>query len=71
MVSVQVTAILTSDAEGGYIALNPETGCTTQGDTLEEAMANLREAKEFYLEEFPMKLPAAPLVTTLTIAEHA
>ena len=68
---MQVTAILTLAEEGGYVALNPETGCTTQGDTLEEAMANLREAVELYLEEFPMKLPPAPLVTTLTIAEHA
>ncbi len=68
---MQVTAVLSHAEEGGFIAFNPETGATTQGETIEEALANLREAVELYLEEFPMKLGAAPLVTTLTVAEHA
>ena len=68
---MQVTAVLTPAAEGGYVAYNPETGTTTQGDTLEQALANLREAVELYLEEFPMTLGASPLVTTITIREHA
>lgn len=68
---MQVTAVLSHAEEGGYVAFNPETGTTTQGDTIEDALASLREAVELYLEEFPMKLGAAPLVTTLTVAEHA
>lgn len=36
------------------MAFNPETGTTTQGETIEEALANLREATELYLEEFPL-----------------
>ena len=48
------TAVLTPADEGGYIALTPETGTTTQGETVEEAVANLREATALYLEEFPM-----------------
>jgi predicted RNase H-like HicB family nuclease len=68
---MQVTAVLTPAEGGGYIAYNPETGTTTQGETLEEALANLREAVELYLEEFPMKLGGSPLVTTVTILEHA
>ncbi len=32
--------------EGGYIALNSETGTTSQGDTVNEAAANLKEAKK-------------------------
>jgi predicted RNase H-like HicB family nuclease len=68
---MQVTAVLTPADGGGYIAYNPETGTTTQGETLEEALANLREAVELYLEEFPMKLGGSPLVTTVTILEHA
>jgi predicted RNase H-like HicB family nuclease len=68
---MQVTAVLTHAEEGGYVAFNPETGTTTQGDTLDEALANLREAVELYLEEFPMKLGAAPLVTTVTVLERA
>jgi predicted RNase H-like HicB family nuclease len=65
---MHVTAILSHAEEGGCVAFNPETGTTTEGDTIDEALANLREAVELYLEEFPMKLGAAPLVTTLDIA---
>lgn len=68
---MQVTAILNRAEDGGYVALNPETGTTTQGDTIEDALANLREAVELFLEEFPMKLGGAPLVTTLDLREHA
>ncbi len=41
---MQVTAVLTPAKEGGFVAYNPETGTTSQGDTIEEAIANLREA---------------------------
>ena len=68
---MQVTAVLTPAEEGGYVAYNPDTGTTTQGNTLEEALANLREAVELYLEEFPMTLGGSPLVTTVTILEDA
>ena len=68
---MQVTAVLTSVEEGGFVAYNPDTGTTTQGDTLEEALANLSEAVELYLEEFPMTLGGAPLVTTITVREDA
>ena len=68
---MQVTAVLTPAEEGGFVAYNPDTGTTTQGDTLDEALANLREAVELYLEEFPMTLGGSPLVTTVTILEHA
>jgi predicted RNase H-like HicB family nuclease len=30
-----MTAILTQAEEGGFIVLNPETGTTTQGETIE------------------------------------
>ncbi len=68
---MQVTVILTPAEEGGYVALNPETGTASQGETVEEALANLREAVELYLEDEPMKLTGTPLVTTMTIKEHA
>ena len=68
---MQITAVLTPDPSGGYVAYNPDTGTTTQGDDIADALANLREAVELFLEEFPMKFGAAPLVTTLEIAEHA
>jgi predicted RNase H-like HicB family nuclease len=68
---VQVTAILTPAPEGGFTALNPETGTATEGETIEQAIVNLREAVELYLEEFPLQSAGAPLVTTITVAEHA
>jgi predicted RNase H-like HicB family nuclease len=68
---MQVTAVLTPATEGGYIAYNPDTGTTTQGKDITEALANLREAVELYLEEFPMRLGGVPLVTTVEIRESA
>jgi predicted RNase H-like HicB family nuclease len=68
---MQVTAVLIPASEGGYCALNPETGTASQGETVEEALANLREAVELYLEEFPIVLGGAPIVTSLDIQEHA
>ncbi len=52
---MELSAVLTPAAEGGHIAYNPETGTATQSDSLEEALLNLREATELYLEEFPLK----------------
>lgn len=44
---MELTAVLTPAGEGGYVALNPETGTTTQGETVEEAIANLTEQQHF------------------------
>ena len=66
-----LTAVLLPDAEGGFTALNPETGTTTQGETVEDALANLREATELYLEEFPLKSVGQPLITTFQVAVNA
>ncbi len=68
---MELTAVLTPAEEGGYIAMNPETGTTTQGETVEEAIANLKEATILYLSEFPMRAPGHPLVTTFSVPAHA
>ena len=39
--------------EGVYVIREVFTGVTTQGETIEEAIENLKEAVELYLEEFP------------------
>ena len=49
------------------IAQNPETGTTTQGRTLQEALDNLREAVELYLTEFPLKQRGKTLLTTFEV----
>ena len=64
---MELTAVLTPAEEGGYVALNPETGTTTQGETVEEAVANLREATALYLSEFPLPTGGHPVVTVFTI----
>ena len=48
---LKFTAIFETAAEGGYVAYVAEIpGVNTQGDTLEEARHNLREALEMVLE---------------------
>lgn len=46
----RLTAIITPE-DDGYVSLCPELDVASQGDTIEEALANLREAVELYLEE--------------------
>jgi len=46
-----------------YVAECPEVGTVSQGDTVETAVANLKEATELYLEEFPPGEPSRPFVT--------
>jgi predicted RNase H-like HicB family nuclease len=43
----------------------------SQGHTIEEAIANLREATELYLEEFPLPEVSRPLLTTFEAAIYA
>lgn len=68
---MELTAVLTPAEEGGYVALNPETGTTTQGETVEEAVANLREATALFLSEFPLSSRGHPVVTTFSVPAHA
>ena len=66
---MQFTAVLTPAEEGGFIALNPETGTTTQGETVEEAVVNLTQATALYLTEFPLPSTGHPVITTFTVPE--
>jgi predicted RNase H-like HicB family nuclease len=53
-VSVQTfTAVLHREGDL-FVAECPEVGTVSQGYTLEEAVANLKETTELYLEEFPL-----------------
>jgi predicted RNase H-like HicB family nuclease len=47
-----------------YVATCPELGTVSQGGTIDEALANLKEATELYLEEFPLPDVGRPLLTT-------
>lgn len=45
----QFTAIIERE-DDGFVALCPEVDVASQGDTIEEARQNLREAVELFLE---------------------
>jgi len=64
------TAVVYKDSNF-YVAECPEVGTVTQGTTIEEALANLREATELYLEEFPLTNGGRPLLTTFEAAYAA
>jgi predicted RNase H-like HicB family nuclease len=65
-----LTAVL--HKEGNlFVADCPEVGTVSQGATIEEAVRNLREATELYLEEFPTEETERPLVTTFEVALDA
>ena len=44
--------VIQKESTGGYTVINPLlAGCYSQGETLEEALANIKEATELCLEE--------------------
>jgi predicted RNase H-like HicB family nuclease len=47
-----------------YVAECPEVGTVSQGATVEEAIENLKEATELYLEEFPLTEVSRTILTT-------
>jgi predicted RNase H-like HicB family nuclease len=48
---MRYTTILEAQADGGYHVFCPSLpGCHSEGDTLEEAIVNIREAITVYLE---------------------
>lgn len=53
-----------------FVAQCPETGTASQGASIEEALTNLREATELYLEEFPNKRPFDPPIMTTFEANY-
>jgi predicted RNase H-like HicB family nuclease len=70
--SVNLTAVIYPDADSDWlVAHNPETGTTTQGKTFEEALADLKEATELYLSEFPLIARGRPIMTTFEVSPPA
>jgi predicted RNase H-like HicB family nuclease len=64
------TAIINQE-EDMYVARCSEIGTVSQGKTIEEALANLKEATELYLEEFPAKGKKNSFLTTFEVGEVA
>ncbi len=68
----QLTAIIEREGEG-YVALCPELDIASQGDTIQEARANLQEALELFFEaaspeEINQRLSMEVYVTQVEVA---
>ena len=60
---MKIKIILTSEKEGGYTVKIPVLdGCFTQGETIEEAIENAKEAVELYLEDEPFEINESQIV---------
>jgi predicted RNase H-like HicB family nuclease len=51
-----------------FVAECPEIGTVSQGYTIEEAISNLKEATELYLEEFPTPDTSRSILTTFEVS---
>lgn len=48
---MKLEVLLHPEADGGYsVAVTAMPGCHSQGDTLDEALANIREAADLWIE---------------------
>lgn len=49
---MKYTVVLERESDGGFVVSVPVLpGCVSQGDTRDEARANIREAVELYVED--------------------
>lgn len=69
--TITLTATLTPE-EGGFVARCLELDVTSEGDTVEEALAMLRETVELYLEDEPVPESLGhPVVTSFDVTVAA
>ena len=69
---LKLSAIISKE-DGEYVALCPELDIASQGNSIEDALDNLKEAVELYLEdEKDVKVPEeTPFVTTFEVKVRA
>ena len=68
---MKLPAVIYPDSETEWLVAEcPEVGTASQGKTEVEALANLREATELYLESFPQTLKKTAAVRSFELA-HA
>lgn len=70
MSKMTLTAVIHKE-DDLYVAECPEVGTASQGYTIEEAIENLKEATELYLEEFPLENVSRSLLTTFEVPVYA
>jgi predicted RNase H-like HicB family nuclease len=65
---VRFTATITPDEEGWYVARCVQVEVSSQGRTVDEALANLTEALELYFEDEPIpEIPRQPIVAPVEV----
>ncbi len=67
--TIELSAVVWRE-ERIYVALCPELDVASQGKSVEEALANLKEALELYLEDEDAEKPSraeAPIVTIVKV----
>jgi predicted RNase H-like HicB family nuclease len=67
--TLELSAVVRRE-DGLYVALCPEFDVASQGKSVEEALRNLKEALELYLEDGDVEKPSdaeAPIVTIVKV----
>ena len=65
---MKLSAILQKEGDW-YVSLCPELDIASQGKTVEEAVSNLQEAVELYLEDEDVTVPdSTPIVTMFEVS---
>lgn len=64
--TLRLTAVVTREGEW-YVARCLEVEVTSQGETIESALANLQEALELYFEDEPIPDALEPIVAPLEV----
>ena len=68
MYSMKLTAIIYPDSETDLLVAEcPEIGTASQGHTEAEALANLQEATDLYLEAFPQTIKKPAVIQTFEL----
>jgi predicted RNase H-like HicB family nuclease len=66
---MKIKVVLEPSEEGGYTAIIPSLpGCISEGDTKDEALRNIQEALELYLEPVEDDQIFAPNAETVELA---
>jgi len=69
------SVVLEPDPDGGYVAVVPAfPGCYSQGDTVDDALANAREAIELTIEDMeaagePIPDPSGEIIEKVAVGD--
>ena len=67
---MKYTVVLERESDGGFVATVPVLpGCVSQGDTREEALENIREAMDLYIEDCRLTGDPVPVEDSIEYVE--